>query len=245
MLTGILTRLTAQCPSFAGIGELRAGSTLVSTDAALASQTLKGVLSSVVASVYAVEAPAAANPPDAIYALMFSRAVEIDGDRVATVVGFAVTLRSKSYEDLMPLLAQVEQAIAASPAAIGITDAAMDYEATRNIFAADLQVEIAIPAVGSEGWPTLLVGAEQVSGQPSMFDNFTRQRVTRNFSFVIVSDQSDIEPLRAELQAALLGWQQPGADHEFEFASGAVVAMPGGLFAWRDVYTDATYIQQT
>ncbi|MCK9468093.1 MAG: hypothetical protein M0Q49_01640 [Porticoccaceae bacterium] len=245
MLNTLLDRLRTKCPSFATIAPAPSSATITTVDAALASSSLMSLLSAVVPGVFAVEIPEGRTPPDAAYRLVSAQPVEVAGTRVVTAVSFVVTLRAPRYEVLIPLLSDLEAGIAGSTDAISITDAALDYDPAKGHYLAGLEVQYAVAAVpGAAGWPMLLVDADALTGLPSRYDNTVRQRVNRGYSFTLVCATDAIASLRAELEAALLGWQQAPAAEPFEFTHGLPLSLPGGLYAWRDIYSDAGYIKQ-
>lgn len=249
MLSAILARLVAQTTSFQVIAQAPSGAAITTVDAAAASAALKTILVTAVTQVYSVEAldgkKPAAGSGDAVYRLAAANAVEVEGVRVITAVSFVVTIRATSYADLTVALSAIETAINGSDGAISITDAAMDFDDTKNYFLAALEVLYAVPAVsGGDDWPALLVDAEEFVATPSAYDNIVKQWVSRRYSFTLISTTNNMNTLRTELQNSLLGWQQDSADYEFQFVSGAAVNLPGGLYAWRDTYADSTLIQQ-
>ncbi|POP53064.1 hypothetical protein [Zhongshania marina] len=243
MLSAILDRLNDELSSFEVVAQAPSGAAITTVDAAAASNALKTVLAAAVPNVYAVEAEEGKEPTDAVYRLVSAKPVEIDGVRVLTAVSFVVTVRAKTYALLMAALGAVEAQIVASAEAVSITDAMLDYDDVNNYHLAGVELIYAVPAVvGGEDWPALLVDVESYSASPSAYDNFVKQRVERNYSFTIVSNSDNVGALRAELQAALLGWQQLPTDYEMQYVGGGAVQLPGGLYAWRDTYGDTTYI---
>src|SRR5690606_40570607 len=77
-----------------------------------------------------------------------------------------------------------------------------------------------------------------------LYDNFVKQRVQRGYGFMLVSTTNNIATLRTDLQGALLGWQQAATDNPFNYQAGAPAKLPGGLYAWRDMYFDSGYISE-
>lgn len=243
MLSAILAKLQAQCPSFEVIAEAPGGDAITTADAFAASSALKTLLESAVGAAYPLLAPETKTPPDAIYTLVSARPVEVDGVRVSTAATFIVTLRATGYPALVSQLSAVESAVTASSDAISITDAAFDHDEKRNYYLADIELTYAVPSVaGGNNWPAILVDVEQFKGRESLYDNATRQRVDRAYGFTILSTSNNLKNLREEVQAAVLGQQQTPACFEFQFQVGNPLSLPGGLYAWRDIYQDAVII---
>lgn len=247
MLSAILNRLTSTATGFEVIAAAPSGAAITTLDAAAASAALKALLVAAVTHAYPVDIPEGKTPTDAAYRLVSARPVDVDGVRVLTAVTFVVTVRAKSYTDLMAALSAVETQVAASDDAISILDAILDFDAQKNYYFAALELQYAVPAVtalAAPHWPAVLVDIDSISGAPSVYDNHTKQRIQRSYSFTLLSATDNIATLRASLQSALLGWQQNQEDSEFEFAAGSAITVPGGLYGWRDTYTDSGHIEQ-
>ena len=52
--------------------------------------------------------------------------------------------------------------------------------------------------------------------------------------------QADLETVREEIKAALMGWQPTPEHAPCEFTSGQMVEFAGNLAIWRDTYTTST-----
>ncbi len=82
--------------------------------------------------------------------------------------------------------------------------------------------------------------------------NFTRQRVSLSFAFIIVvrnvkdargSDAADAcAALQEAVQAALLGWTPDSNSEPLEYAGGNLISFENGFFIWKDSYKTAQHI---
>lgn len=242
----LLDQITNNTTLFNVVAQAPDAEELNSVHAATASAALKTLLEAATANAYAVEAPEGEEPPDAVYHLTSAQSLSLVGAKIATDVTFVVTLRETDYPKLMTLLAAVEAQILASADSISITDAAADYAAAQNYFLVALELSYVVPAVsGSPDYPAVLVSFDSTQADESNYDNLVNQRVIRNYSMTIISDTDNVEALRADLQGALLGWQETAAHFEMEYRAGSDLDMPGGLYAWREQYSDGHYIQQS
>jgi len=245
VLSTVLSRLNSATNGFEVIAEAPTGAAITTIDAATASAALKTLLAAAVTNAYAVEIPEGKTPTDAVYRLVSARPVEVDDVRVITAVTFVVTVRATTYANLMTAIGNIETQVTASSDAISITDAALDFDDNKNYFLAGIEVVYAVPAVaGGSNWPALLVDVQGFEAGGELYDNFVKQRVQRGYGFMLVSTTNNIATLRTDLQGALLGWQQAATDNPFNYQAGAPVKLPGGLYAWRDIYFDSGYISE-
>lgn len=244
MLSAILARLQAQCPSFEVIAEAPGGDAITTADAYAASSALKTLLEGAVGAAYPILAPETKNPPDAIYTLVSALPVEVEDVRLITAVTFIVTLRATGYIPLTNQLSAVETALAASSDAVSITNAAFDHDEKRNHYLADIELTYAVPAVpGGNNWPALLVEPAGYQAQPPA-EYPIDQDVSRACRLVILTADNDILELHNEVKAALLGWPASEDDLPHYYQQGQKLSLPGGLSAWVDTYTDTTWYRQ-
>lgn len=249
MLSAIIDRLQSTVTGFEVIAAAPSGAAITTVDAAAASAALKTLLASAVGSVYAVDIPEGQQPApaDAAYRLVSARPVETDGVRILTAVTFVVTVRATGYAALMSAMAAIEQQVATNAGAISILDAMQDYDPKRQHYLVAIEMQYAVPAVAQSAgvaWPAMLVDAVDyvADGLPEQIP--IRQRVHRRYRFTLLSNSDNLAALRGQLQLALLGWQVRAEDHPFHYVQGSGLAVPGGLHAWVDTYTDSTYIDE-
>jgi hypothetical protein len=134
---------------------------------------------------------------------------------------------------------------ALATANIQITDALHDYDQGENLYRVLMELTVTNIAASSLTLPAAMVYPVARVGNPSTFDNYTKQFVRQEFAILIMTDDANIPALQNEIQAALVGWQQSAAHHEMEYSSGASIEGVGNLSMWREVYTDAFYMTQT
>lgn len=97
----------------------------------------------------------------------------------------------------------------------------------------------------SQTLPAAYVYPLSRSGDATAYDNYTKQFIRAEYAILLVTSSNNIVALQAELQAALVGWQQSAAHHEMEYSNGASIEGVGGLSMWREVYRDGYYMTQS
>ena len=245
-MTALIDHLIANTASFSVIAEAPSSETISTVDATAASIALKTLLEAAVSNAYALNAPENMSQPDAVYTLVSAQAVAVGGIRIGTEVTFVVTIRDTSYSGLMTQLAAVETQVLAAAEQISISDASANYDEKPQLFLIALEVQYMVPAIsGSPQYPQLLVNLDSAQASASLYDNVTKQRITRTHSLLIMAQSNTLVTLRTEVQEALLGWQETSLFFEMEYQNGAAIAMPGGLYAWREVYADGYMITET
>lgn len=239
-MQNLLDQITNNTIGFNVVAEAPSSESLATVDAAAASGALKTLLELTGASVYALDAQAGNPPPDAIYQVVGANPVTIGSARIATQVTFDVTLRETSYSALLALLTATETQVQAAAGAISITGAAAAFDEKTGLHMFGLELQYIVPAVAGAGsdYPAVLVSLDTSQGESPLYDTIGHQEISGTYSLIVVSTTNNIATLRTELQSALLGWQDSPATFPMEYVAGNKLDLPGGLYAWREQYSN-------
>lgn len=102
-------------------------------------------------------------------------------------------------------------------------------------------------------YPAAFVAPVKVTAQPSGLLGSHRQMTTRTVGVFVVLDRKQddapdagnddlLDDLCADLRAALMGWQAPGADMPFDYAGGELSQMRD-LVGWREDFSVTTELR--
>lgn len=239
-MQNLLDQITNNTTGFNVVAEAPSSESLATVDASAASAALKTMLELTGASVYPLDAQAGNTPPDAIYQVVGANPITIGAARIATQVTFDVTLRETNYIALLALLTATETQVQAAAGAISITGAAAAFDDKTGLHMFGLELQYIVPAVAGVGsdYPAVLVSLDASRGESPLFDTVGHQEISDTYSLIIVSTSNNIATLRADLQSALLGWQDSAPIFPMEYVAGNKLDLPGGLYAWREQYSN-------
>lgn len=236
----LITYLGINAPSFSTITK-----DAIDTSGADHAAALFALLSPVFSTrAYPLTLPEGATFPAAVYELASQHNQKIDGTDVATHAVYVVSVRTATFAELVTKVDAIKTAFGASTWAIEITDQNAGYDPQREHFRADLEVVLTASSFAPSAMPGLLVYHDSEQASPSSLDNCIRQRVTSNYGFVIATQDGDVATLRAELQAALLGYQQVTTDDDMQYLRGERAPSTEGLELWRDIFYNSYSIRE-
>jgi hypothetical protein len=240
-VSAIVARLSAECPSIAQVITATTGGTL----SPVASQaTLYTLLSGLVGNrMYPLQLPESVTHPSIVYQMVSSTPGVFEGYDVTHTDIFILNVRGADYDALLTLVGSIVSALAGET--IEITDMLHDFDQSENLYRINLEISYSYITSASQALPAVFVYPVSRSGADSAFDNYTKQLISEDFAFLVVTDGGDIPALLDEIQAALLGWQQSAYHHEMEYGNGSAIEGVGGLEVWREIYRDAFYMSQT
>lgn len=240
-VSAIVSRLTAQAPSFGQVLAPSTGGTQtpISTQANL--YTL--LQSQVGGRMYPVQLPEIPTHPSIVYQMVTSAPGVFEGYDITHTDVFVLNIRGTVYNDLLTLVASIVTALAGQN--IEITDTLHDYDQGENLYRINLELSYSYITATSQTMPVAYVYPLAREGSESTYDNYIKQYVSEDFAILIVTADGDIPTLQDEVQAALLGWQQTAAHHEMQYGNGASIEGVGGLEVWRETYRDAFYMSET
>lgn len=244
-VSGIVTRLTAQCPSFAQIVTASTGGsqTPISTQANL--YTL--LQSTVGGRMYPLQLPESPTHPSLVYQLVSSSPGVFEGYDVTHTDVFVLNLRGADYDALLTIQASIISAIDGQN--IEITDLLHDYDQGENLYRINIELSYSYITSASQTLPAAFVYPLARAGNDSVYDNLIKQLVTEDFAILVINGPSSptntMSDLLDEIQAALLGWQQSANHHEMQYGNGASIEGVGSLEVWRESYRDAFYMTET
>ncbi len=99
----------------------------------------------------------------------------------------------------------------------------------------------------------VLPGPERAG--PNIYIQAVGQLVTMRFSVVLAiqnlrdmqgdAAQTDLDPIRTAVLAALLGWQPGAADSPITFGGGRMLKWADGVLWWQDDYDTTYYVRAT
>ena len=194
-------------------------------------------------------------PPDgqsATYELARSTPDYIEGVPVMQTDIYVVRIRSThhlGFGALSTQVAAVLAAIGASTLPVTVTDRSFDFDEKNENYVYSLEVTFLTPATsaGAGSLPSALLYPIFDAGDESITDNKVQQVVDRHTGLVIFDAAGNIETIRAEVRAVLLGYTlTPEAEHwAHQFNRGDKVESRGVLSVWREIYRDRYYIGQT
>ena len=239
-VSAIVTRLTAECPTFEQILTPSTGGTQtpISTQA-----NLYTLLASLVSNrMYPVELPEEPTHPSIVYQMVSSAPGVFEGFHVTHTDIFIINVRGEDYDVLIALVNSIISALSGEN--IEITDILHDYDQSENLYRINLELTYSYITSASQLMPVAYVYPLSRAGNTSVYDNYTKQLVTADYAVLIVTDDGNVPALQNEIQAALVGWQQSADYHEMEYGNGASIEGVGGLEMWREAYRDAFYMTQ-
>lgn len=237
----IITRLQAECPAFAQILEAQTGGTQAPVASQAALVTLLG--STVGGRMYPLQLPENPATPHIVYQMVSSLPGSFEGYDVTHTDLFVLNIRDEDYDNLLTLVGDVVTALDGEN--IEITDVLHDYDQRENLYRVNLEISYSYITAADQSLPVAFVYPVSRDGQPSAYDNLTKQKVDGEYAVLVVTDGGDLSTLLDEIQAALLGWQQSSEHHEMEYGNGSAIEGVGGLEVWRELYRDAFYMTQT
>lgn len=241
-VSAIVTKLQSRSPTlFAQILTASPGGMVAPVATAASLYTL--LASSVSNRMYPVQLPESPTHPSIVYSLVSSQPGVFEGFTVSHTDTFVLNLRGTDYDALITLVGTITTALAS--ANVDITDRMDEFDAEEGLYRIHLELNYTYIAASSQSLPAAYVYPIARVGDPNRLDNQTSQRVRAEYGILIVTASNNIVALQAELQAALVGWQQSAAHHEMEYSSGASVEGVGSLKMWREVYRDAYYMNQS
>jgi len=237
----IIARLQAGSPTlFAQVLEAQpSGSVTPEATQAAVYSLLQGLVSG---RLYPVQLPEAPTHPSIVYQLVSSAANSFEGYDVARTDVYILNLRGVDYDALITLQNSVISATVGTT--MEITDILHDYDQGENLFRVNLELTYSYLSAASQDLPAAYVYPVSREGDPSVYDNLTKQYVAQEFAILLVTADGNITALQDEVQASLLGWQQSSAHHEIEYNNGASIEGVGSLEMWRESYRDAFYMTE-
>ncbi len=200
---------------------------------------LQGLVSG---EMYPLQLPESPTHPSIVYQRVSILPGIFEGYDITQTDTFVLSLRGADYDALIALEASVIAAFAGEN--IKLTDAIHDYDQEENLFRIHMEITYTYLAADAQDLPAAFVYPISRSGDPSVFDNYTKQRIEAQYAILIVTDDDNISALQDEIQASLLGWQQSAEHGEMEYGSGVSIEGVGGLSLWRETYRDTYYMQQ-
>jgi len=239
-VSGIVARLDAECPSIVQFIAANSGGTQapVSTQASLCT-LLEATVSN---RMYPLQLPEKAAHPSIVYQMVSSSPGVFEGYQVTHTDTFILNVRGPDYDALLVLVATIIAALDGE--SIEINDILHDYDQQESLYRINLDVAYTYITSASQALPAAYVYPLSRSGNPSVYDNFTKQLVSEDFAILVITGDGDMPALLGEIQAALVGWQQSPEHHEMEYGNGSSIEGVGGLELWRETYGDAFYMTQ-
>jgi len=240
-VSGIVTRLDAQCPTLAQVLAAAPRGTVmpIATQAniyALLQATVSG-------RMYPLQLPEQPTHPSIVYQMVSSSPGVYEGYDVTHTDIFVLSVRGYDYDALLTVQAAMVTALSGSN--IDITDMVHEYDQPENLYKLHLELSYTYIAAASQTLPAAFVYPLSRYGEASAFDNYTKQLIQADYAILIVTASNNIPALQAEIQAALLGWQQTANHHEMEYSNGNGIEGMGGLSLWRESYRDKYYMTQS
>jgi hypothetical protein len=116
-------------------------------------------------------------------------------------------------------------------------------------------VEHALTSAGQHSLPAALVSPIKIAGQPNQFLSGHAQKLEVTVGVFVMADRkTDTGPafmlanafddLQAQVRAAMVGWQAPGAAGPFDLAGGELDRYRGdGPVTWREDYAALVLLQ--
>jgi len=245
-VSAIVTKLQSRSPTlFAQVVTAGSGGSYTP----IASQAaLYALLGSLVSNrMYPLKAPESATHPSIVYQLVSTSQSVYEGYDVTQTDTYVLNLRGSVYEEGTGNILTIRNSIisALSGENIRVTDEMHDFDKPEKLFRINMEMEVTYLAASAQTLPAAFVYPVARVGRPSVFDNYTKQKIAAEYAILIVTDDGNIPALQNEIQASLLGWQQSANHHEMEYGHGVGVEGVGGLSMWREIYTDTYYMAQT
>jgi len=241
-VSAIVTRIDTQCPSIAQVfAALPGGGNITPVASQAGLYTL--LASSVSNRMYPLQLPESPTHPSIVYQMVSSSPGTFEGYDVTHSDVYVLSVRGADYDALLTLVGTIKTAL--GTAAVDITDIAHEFDQSENLYKVHMELTYTYIRAAAQTLPAAYVYPLSRYGESSAFDNYTKQLVRADYAILLVTSSGNIVALQAELQAALLGWQQSASHHEMEYSSGASIEGVGGLSMWREVYRDAYYMTQS
>jgi len=205
-------------------------------------KVLHQLLSSEVAGeMYPLSLPLGAPFPSLVYQRVTGRDSVIDGFPLIRTDGFVLTLRAKSFAELVGLVDQINTLAAdyATPFEAGVievTDVSTDYESEKDIYRADLEVLVSHLSLESQKSPFVGVYLQSSRSGESTFGNVFRQLEQQEVAVMLVCPSVDLESVRDGVLQSLLGVSLDGSGNPIELAGGKRVDVFGHLTIWRESF---------
>ncbi|MCU7917069.1 MAG: hypothetical protein KZQ95_01770 [Candidatus Thiodiazotropha sp. (ex Epidulcina cf. delphinae)] len=234
--------LIANAPSLTQVVVANAGVTKINVSTAV---ELKNVLDPAMDNrVYNMILPQSPSYPNLVFHLMGSTPTLVDGFHTAQVDTYHLYIRDGSLDNLIAKVSNVRTAIEASTWSIEAQDMMYDFDDEQAVFQANIEITFTVLALAAQTSPAAVVFPVGTNADQSELVNLTRQREHQTFAIMLMSNATNIEPLRREVQGALLGQQVSSAYEPIEYQQGVALDGGGGLALWQEIYSDALYIQQ-
>tara|TARA_A100001201_G_scaffold143757_1_gene147250 strand:+ start:648 stop:1412 length:765 start_codon:yes stop_codon:yes gene_type:complete len=254
MDTTAIRAQVATMPSLAQVVEAAPGGFDVPVDSGAELYSLFAPL--VENRVYPVTAGEDQTLSQIVYTIVGSDSLELEGYRITQTDRYVLTLRSATYDALISLINAVVTAVRTSAFAIDLIDWETGHEpkyTTDGAFRADLEVDFTYVVDAAGGPADALATALPLAvvypvgrfAEESNADNLIHQKVTNQYAIVLVALAGQMPGLLAELQTALLGFQQASDFHDMEYISGSNLGGVGPMEMWREQYQDYNYIRET
>jgi len=214
---------------------------------ALTAIELGGLLDDIYgAQTYMVRLPENATHPSAVYTLTGVDSFEFDGFRITQTDIYRITARASTYATLDANIRSIITTLRSSAYSAEPFDMATRYDDEQRVFVADIDVEFTYINDGGGGpagnnaaeLPVALVYPIGRSAQDSQADNLIKQIVTDNYGIILVTADSNVPALMAEVSAALLGFSQGGAYFDMQYQNGSNLGGVADMELWREVYAD-------
>jgi hypothetical protein len=240
-VSAIVARLDAQCPALAQVLAAAPRGTVmpIATQANIYA-LLQGTVSG---RMYPLQLPEQPTHPSIVYQMVSSSPGVFEGFDVTHTDVFVLSVRGYDYDALLSVQSAMVTALSGSN--IDITDMVHEYDQPENLYKLHLELSYTYIAAASQTLPAAFVYPLSRYGEASAFDNYTKQLVQADYAVLIVTADNNIPALQAEIQAALLGWQQSANHHEMEYSNGTSIEGMGGLSMWRESYRDKYYMTQS
>lgn len=192
--------------------------------------------------VYPLKLPDEPMLPSLVYQPVGREWVEIEGQRLARVDRYLLSLRASSFEELQSLSDSLSVAIASSTA-IEITDAAADYEPDQRQYRAHFECDYTTLASAQQQLPAAFIYSLSAEGGDNAYDNAVRQAVTEQVCVVLACPQDDLEAHRRSAQAALVGISIEQNADVLLYAAGNLIDQSGQTTYWREVFSYDRYLR--
>lgn len=242
-LDDLITQITANAPSFNTATKVDMASGAVDSAAELVT-ALSATFS---ARIYPLTLPEQPVHPSAVYQLVSTPRIQLEGIDIAQRHIYVLSVRTDTLAELITKVDATRTALAAAAWSIEISDQTAGYDEKQQNYRCDLELifSYASFAQAAADLPAVLIYEGANSADENSLDNCVKQRVSTEFSFVIATTGSDMDALRTELQAALLGYQSVATEEDLKYRSGGRIPTTGKLSIWQDFYFYHHWIKET
>lgn len=193
-------------------------------------------------AVYNMVLPQGPTYPNVVFQMVGSTPTLIDGFHTTQVDTYHLYVRDSNLDNLILKVSQIRAAIEASPWSIEVQDLMFDYDDDKELFRVNIELTFTVLALAAQTMPAAIVYPVSTSADPSEVLNMVRQNENQSFAVMLMSTASNLEPLRREVQSALLGQQVSAEFEPIQYRQGAALDGGGGLSIWQEIYSDALYI---